>query len=257
MTTASATIPLTSQLPAAATAIAQAWGLADALTAGDPTTALPDLVFAAQSVLVQFSGSVSGELVLAVDAEIAQQLMDSPAAPADLIAALAPATTAALMTLGEVTPTNSQVLDPTTAGQRIMALGEAAAVSLIDDGEVRAVVLIGASAGGTGDGLAASIPAQQRIGHVPGISARTADRLDLLRGVQMQATVELGRASMTINDLLALRSGTIVELDRAAGAPADLYVNGRLIAHGEVVVVDENYGLRILKVVADDIAAAR
>jgi flagellar motor switch protein FliN/FliY len=62
---------------------------------------------------------------------------------------------------------------------------------------------------------------------------------------------------MTINDLLALRSGAVVELDRAAGAAADLYVNGRLIAHGEVVVVDENYGLRILKVVADDIAAAR
>ena len=68
----------------------------------------------------------------------------------------------------------------------------------------------------------------------------------------MQATVELGRTQMTINDLLALRSGAVIELDRAAGAPADLYVNGRLIAHGEVVVVDENYGLRILQVVADE-----
>lgn len=256
MTTAHTT-SLVNQLATAAAAIAQAWGLDDALTVGEPTTALPDLAFATQAVLVQFAGSVSGELVLAVDGEIAQQLMDSPAAPADLIAALAPATTAALMALGEVTPANSQVLDPTAAGERIMALGDAAAVSLIDDGEVRAIVLIGATTDGAGDGLAASIPSQRRIGSVEGMSAKTADRLDLLRGVQMQATVELGRTSMTINDLLTLRSGTVVELDRAAGAPADLFVNGRLIAHGEVVVVDENYGLRILKVVADDIAAAR
>jgi flagellar motor switch protein FliN/FliY len=57
---------------------------------------------------------------------------------------------------------------------------------------------------------------------------------------------------MTVNDLLSLRSGAVIELDRAAGAPADLYVNGRLIARGEVVVVDENYGLRITQVVTDD-----
>jgi flagellar motor switch protein FliN len=79
-----------------------------------------------------------------------------------------------------------------------------------------------------------------------------AERLDLLRGVEMDATAELGRARMTVNDLLSLRTGTVIELDRGAGAPADLYVNGRLIARGEVVVVDENYGLRITHVVNDD-----
>lgn len=255
MTTAH-TISPTQQLPAAAAAIAQSWGLGDALVTGEPSNSAPDLTFAAQAVLVQFSGSVSGELVLAVDGEIAQQLMDSPAAPADLIAALAPATTAALLAIGEVTPASSQVLEPSIAAQRILALGDAASVGLLDEGDVRALVMIG-TATQAAAGPAASIPAQQHLGHETGLTAQTAQRLDLLRGVQMQATVELGRTSMTINDLLALRSGTVVELDRAAGAPADLYVNGRLIAHGEVVVVDENYGLRILKVVADDIAAAR
>ena len=67
------------------------------------------------------------------------------------------------------------------------------------------------------------------------------DRLDLLRGVEMQASAELGRARMTINELLSLQTGAVIELDRAAGDPADLFVNGRLIARGEVVVVDENY----------------
>lgn len=258
MTTAH-TISPTGQLPAAAAAIAQSWGLGDALLVGEPTAVAPDLTFAAQAVLVSFTGSVSGELVLAVDGEIAQQLMESPAAPADLIAALAPATTAALLAVGEVTPSGSRVLDPAAAAQRIQSLGEAAFVGLLDDGDPRALVMIGAATETAETPVAppASIPTQQPLGQDGGLNPQTAHRLDLLRGVQMQATVELGRTSMTINDLLALRSGAVVELDRAAGAPADLYVNGRLIAHGEVVVVDENYGLRILKVVADDIATAR
>jgi flagellar motor switch protein FliN/FliY len=256
VTTSAPALSLASQLPAAAAAIAQSWGLGDALTVGDITSAAPDLAFAAQSVLVQFSGGVSGELVLAVDGEIAQQLMDSPAGPADLIAALAPATTAALLAIGAVTPSSSQILEPSIAASRIQALGDPAFVALLDEGDVRVLLMTGVATAPAA-GPVAPLPSQQRLGQDEGLSAKTAQRLDLLRGVQMQATVELGRTSMTINDLLALRSGAVVELDRAAGAPADLYVNGRLIAHGEVVVVDENYGLRILKVVADDIAAAR
>jgi flagellar motor switch protein FliN/FliY len=69
----------------------------------------------------------------------------------------------------------------------------------------------------------------------------------------MQASAELGRARMTINDLLSLRTGAVIELDRAAGDPADLFVNGRLIARGEVVVVDENYALRITQIVSGEI----
>ncbi|HVU92202.1 MAG TPA: flagellar motor switch protein FliN, partial [Jatrophihabitans sp.] len=79
-----------------------------------------------------------------------------------------------------------------------------------------------------------------------------AGRLDLLRGVEMQATVELGRARLTLNDLLGLRDGAVIELDRAAGDAADLSVNGRLIARGEIVVVDENYALRITEIVSGE-----
>jgi flagellar motor switch protein FliN/FliY len=57
---------------------------------------------------------------------------------------------------------------------------------------------------------------------------------------------------MTVNDLLSLRNGSVIELDRAAGEAADLFVNGRLIARGEVVVVDENYALRITQIVTED-----
>ncbi|WP_028656838.1 flagellar motor switch protein FliN [Nocardioides sp. J54] len=72
--------------------------------------------------------------------------------------------------------------------------------------------------------------------------------LELLHGVDMEVTVELGRTRMTVRDLLALTPGAVLELDRAAGSPADLLVNGRLVARGEVVVVDEDFGLRVTEI---------
>ena len=75
--------------------------------------------------------------------------------------------------------------------------------------------------------------------------------LDLLRHVAMEVTVEIGRTRMTVHELLSLHPGEVVELDRAASAPADLLVNGTLIARGEVVVVDEDFGLRISEIVTD------
>ena len=65
----------------------------------------------------------------------------------------------------------------------------------------------------------------------------------------MEVTVEIGRTRMTVQELLSLHPGEVVELDRAASAPADLLVNGTLIARGEVVVVDEDFGLRISEIV--------
>jgi flagellar motor switch protein FliN/FliY len=65
----------------------------------------------------------------------------------------------------------------------------------------------------------------------------------------MEVTAELGRTRMSVRELLSLTPGAVIELDRAAGGPADLLVNGRLIARGEVVVIDENFGIRITEIV--------
>jgi flagellar motor switch protein FliN/FliY len=65
----------------------------------------------------------------------------------------------------------------------------------------------------------------------------------------MGVTAELGRTRMTVRDLLGLTPGAVVELDRAAGSPVDVLVNGTLIARGEVVVIDEEYGIRISEIV--------
>ena len=66
----------------------------------------------------------------------------------------------------------------------------------------------------------------------------------------MGVTAELGRRRMTVRDLLALTPGSVIELDRAAGSPVDVLVNGTLIARGEVVVIDEEFGIRIAEIVA-------
>jgi flagellar motor switch protein FliN/FliY len=77
-----------------------------------------------------------------------------------------------------------------------------------------------------------------------------AGALELLSDVEMEVTVELGRTSMPIRELLSLQPGMVVEIDRAAGAPIDVLVNGRRIASGEVVVIDEEFGVRITEIVA-------
>ena len=73
--------------------------------------------------------------------------------------------------------------------------------------------------------------------------------LSLLQDVDMEVTVELGRTNMPIRELLALQPGMVVEIDRAASAPIDVLVNGRRIARGEVVVIDEEFGIRITEIV--------
>ncbi|MBR2525101.1 flagellar motor switch protein FliN [bacterium] len=69
--------------------------------------------------------------------------------------------------------------------------------------------------------------------------------LDNLLDIKLQLTVELGRTTLPVKKVLELTRGSIVELDKIAGEPVELYANGKLIAHGEVVVIEDNFGLRI------------
>lgn len=82
-----------------------------------------------------------------------------------------------------------------------------------------------------------------------GISAAQ-QQVDLILDVPLRVSVELGRSSMTIEEVLALGPGSVLELNKLAGEPVDVLVNDRLIARGEVVVVDENFGVRVTEVVS-------
>jgi flagellar motor switch protein FliN/FliY len=76
--------------------------------------------------------------------------------------------------------------------------------------------------------------------------------LTLLNDVHMEVTAELGRRRLKVRDIVALRPGSVIELDRAAGSPVDVLVNGALVWHGEVVVVDEEFGIRVAEIVVDE-----
>lgn len=90
--------------------------------------------------------------------------------------------------------------------------------------------------------LDASAPETQPEGEVD---------LRRISGIPMELSVEIGRTHLTVGETLSLRAGSIVTLDRFAGEPVDLLVNGTQIARGEVVVVDDKFGLRISEVTPD------
>lgn len=83
----------------------------------------------------------------------------------------------------------------------------------------------------------------------PGTPPQPGRELGLLADVQVELAVELGRVKLPLRDLLALGPGAVLELDRAADAPVDVLVNGCLVARGEVVVIDGDFGVRVTSVV--------
>ncbi|MBB6430750.1 flagellar motor switch protein FliN [Algisphaera agarilytica] len=75
--------------------------------------------------------------------------------------------------------------------------------------------------------------------------------IDLLGDVDLDVSIELGRTEMLVEDVLKLQSGSVVELDKLAGDPVDVYVNGRIVARGEVLVLNDNFCIRVSEILAD------
>ncbi len=82
------------------------------------------------------------------------------------------------------------------------------------------------------------------------LMGQEANNLDMLLDIPLQVTVELGRTTRSVKEILSLSSGSIIELDKLAGEPVDILVNKRLIATGEVVVIDENFGVRVTDIIS-------
>jgi flagellar motor switch protein FliN len=112
----------------------------------------------------------------------------------------------------------------------------------------------GGPGNGNGNGHGGGPAANVRMAQMPELTAAPTNQpgynIDLLLGVNLQVAVEIGRTTLPIRDVLALTPGSIVELDKLAGEKVDVLINGRPIAQGEVVVVDENFGVRITDVVS-------
>jgi flagellar motor switch protein FliN/FliY len=208
----------------------------------------------AVAVRASFVGAVSAELVLVADQAVADALASAAAAggaPLSLADALRPALEAAAAVLG------AGVLDAAVAGPvgSVFEEDDLAAVGLVDSAEIPRAWF----------GLRVrqrpeAVPHQRDQGAALPVAASSpssvvradSHTLRLLHDVEMTLTAEIGRTRLPVRQVLELVPGTVLELDRAAGAPADVMVNGRLVARGEVVVVDEEYGIRITEIVGSE-----
>ena len=110
----------------------------------------------------------------------------------------------------------------------------------------------GGSMAGTGGnmmGPSTNVQSVQFPNLTPHVTAQEQGNIGLIMDVFMEMTVELGRTKKLIKEILGMGEGTIIELDKLAGEPVDILVNHKLIAKGEVVVIDENFGVRVTEIV--------
>jgi len=125
-----------------------------------------------------------------------------------------------------------------------------ASLGLSSQGAAPSGGLPSAPVGGGGGPVAAPPPFVAQASSVFGSTGNKA--LDLLMDIELPIVIELGRSQMSLKRILELGPGAIVEMDRLAGEPVDILINGKVVARGEVVVVDENFGVRILSLVSPE-----
>jgi len=87
---------------------------------------------------------------------------------------------------------------------------------------------------------------------IPAKKSANTRTLDFLMDVALQVSVEVGRARMTINDLLQMGPGSVVELEKLAGEPLDIFINGKAVARGEAVIVNEKFGVRLTDIISPE-----
>jgi flagellar motor switch protein FliN len=160
-----------------------------------------------------------------------EQLLSQAAGPTPNRAASSPAATGPQP---EMQAPNSDASDMDEDVQELLEQAEAAIRSVNEPVESQVPGL----APFTLRDLTSSPPAKERAS------------LDLLRDVELDLRIELGRTHMYLEDVLRLRNGSVVPLDKLAGDPVDVFVNGRLVARGEVLVLNENFCVRIAELVA-------
>ena len=213
-------------------------------TAGDRRFATDRLDPTARAVRMSLAGTEDVRVTIAVATRLVEVLGADTFA-----AALEPALAAAA---GALDPTVFGALSLESIDEvTVDAEDSSWAVALDDAIGVAAVVLLATIAPQPVAAVAPAAAAHEFEAFAsPSLGSAVTRSLDMLHEVEMAVTVELGRTRMTVREILGLAPGTVVELDRAAGAPVDVVVNGTLIARGEVVVIDEEFGIRVTEIVS-------
>jgi flagellar motor switch protein FliN/FliY len=214
------------------------------------------------AVVARVSGHPTATVALLIGQELVDALASSPTPGLELAAAVQPAIDTVAQAVGGTAEAAVQV-DPATVAAHLggpftvvplIGAGSAAAIAVTNDvlaapaGTPQQFSTASSSAAANAPVVQPEAVTHQPLTPAPQHGSAPRRGIEMLHGVDMELTVELGRTRMAVRDLLALAPGDVLELDRAAGSPADLLVNGRLIARGEVVVVDEDFGLRITQI---------
>ena len=188
---------------------------------------------------VTMTGDASGTLHLAVSEEVAARLT----AATDVLTGGLTAAVAAISAATDLTLTADEVDTGVVTAPPFIA-------EILDGGSLTA--LAGLSLPVAAEAVAAATEPDHYEPAAFNANRSTANGasapMALLHDVELVVTAELGRTTMPVRELLGLTPGMVVEIDRAAGAPIDLLVNGKLIAAGEVVVIDEEFGIRITEI---------
>lgn len=182
----------------------------------------------AAAVVAAYVGQVSVELAVVAQDAVAEAM--AAAGAISLAEALRPALEAASRAFGPGVLGTAEVRD---AGEALAGAGTIL-FALVAGGEPQAWFAIRETTAQAPVETGPLAPGSMRV----------------LYDVELTLTTEIGRTRMPLRDVLGLTPGTVLELDRAAGSPADVMVNGRLVARGDIVVVDEDYAVRITEIVS-------
>jgi flagellar motor switch protein FliN/FliY len=253
------------------------------LTVGDPTVVHPEYSLLPEgetrTIALPFSGTIVGEVTLVVAAHFGTT-MEAATDDASLVSASLPALEEATAIIGA--DSNVDYIGEISTETLVSGLeGDFVLIPILENEEFVACVVVRAVPDEPQPVYAEqpapvgtiSVPALAPPIAVPppptsvpnsiavhqfqplgdsgaGVSAMRP--ITLLNDVMLEVTAELGRMRMKMRDLMALAPGSVIELDRAAGSPVDVLINGALLAHGEVVVIDEEFGVRVSEIVVGD-----
>lgn len=210
------------------TALAPALPIAEAVVA-EPLNRTPDVPGEAVAVAATFVGARSADFVLVIaDGSLLTDAAGTEGGRVTAADVLRPALEAAAAPLGV-----GVVAEPREV-PAAAAIGEPGRVRYELRAGGRVVGWFGVTVRSAAEPTAATGAVDARLGRISNVA--------------MDLTVELGRVRMSVREVLALEPGAVIELDRSVGAPADVLLNGRLIARGEVVVVDQDYAVRITRI---------
>jgi flagellar motor switch protein FliN/FliY len=283
-------IPALDVAATVARGIEQLLGHDVALTVGDPAVVHPEYSLLpdreTRTIALPFSGTIVGEVTLVVSAQFGTT-MEAATPDASLVSACLPALEAATATIGA--ESNVDYIGEISTDTLVSGLeGDFVLIPILENEEFVACVVVravpdepepfyesepepepvsGFSAptvsvpelvpaiavpqASPGGANAIALHQFQPLGD-GGAGATSMRPITLLNDVMLEVTAELGRMRMKMRDLMALAPGSVIELDRAAGSPVDVLINGALLAHGEVVVIDEEFGVRVSEIVVGD-----